>query len=248
MDPDLTKTAALRSNLNQIAAASQVLERSATDEKGRSYLAVINQSVCRMLRIVGRMELGQRLAGGQIRPAPAHIDLARWLRDLAQRLSGVLADIGIAFTLDAPDDLPVYADGELLQQMLLELIAHMALAANRITLTVARTEGTVRFTLCDNGPAPAEGRPALPSPLEDEEEQSSLELARAIAELHGGAVVVSSDPGLALSMAVSVPLEAAPSTLLESPRAPWHSEGFDPALVAMSELLPARAFRPENLG
>ena len=59
---DTAKTAAaLRSQLNQMAAASQVLERSTAGEKERTYLAVINQSICRMLRIVGRMELGHRL-------------------------------------------------------------------------------------------------------------------------------------------------------------------------------------------
>ena len=59
---DTAKTAAaLRSQLNQMAAASQVLERSTENEKGRAYLAIMNQSICRMLRIVGRMELGHRL-------------------------------------------------------------------------------------------------------------------------------------------------------------------------------------------
>ena len=46
--------AALRSQLNQIAAASQMLEMSA-EGRSRSYLAVINQGICRMLRIVGRI-------------------------------------------------------------------------------------------------------------------------------------------------------------------------------------------------
>lgn len=254
MDRDLTaadtaKTAAaLRSQLNQMAAASQVLERNTTGEKGRSYLAVINQSICRMLRIVGRMELSHRLADGKVELTPKHIDLTLWLERLSGRLSGVLADIGVTFTLNAPAFLPVYADGELLQQMLLELISNMALAAKHIALTVTQKDGAVHFALSDNGPGEAEGRPVLPAVLEEQEEQSSLELARSIAALHGGTVVVSTDAGLALSMAVSIPLEKAPANLLESPRAPWYSGGFDSVLVSMSELLPPRSFLPENLG
>lgn len=254
MDRDLTaadtaKTAAaLRSQLNQMAAASQVLERNTADEKGRSYLAVINQSICRMLRIVGRMELSHRLADGKVQLSPRHMDLTPWLESLSSRLSGVLAGIGVTFTLNAPGFLPVYADGELLQQMLLELISNMALAANHITLTVTQKDGGVQFTLSDDGPGKAEGRPVLPAVLEEDEEKSSLDLARSIAELHGGTVVVSTSADLALSMAVSIPLEKAPANLLESPRAPWYSGGFDSVLVAMSELLPARSFLPENLG
>ena len=249
LNQDAVKTAAaLRSQLNQMAAASQVLERSAADEKGRTYLSVINQSICRMLRIVGRMELSHRLETEQLRLNPAHVDLSQRLQQLYRRLSGILADIGITFHLDAPPVLICYADQELLQQMLLELVAGMALAATDITLTVTRSGGVIRFTLTDNGPGRAEGRPSLPTVTEDEEEQSSLALARRIAALHGGTVVISAGEDLALSVAVSIPLEKPPAGLLESPKAPLYSGGFDPVLVAMSELLPARSFLPENLG
>jgi hypothetical protein len=132
--------------------------------------------------------------------------------------------------------------------MLLELISGMALAATDIALTVTRSDGTVQFTLTDNGPGKAEGRPSLPAVTEDEEERSSLALARRIAALHGGTVVISAGEDLALSVAVSIPLEKPPAGLLESPKSPLYSGGFDPVLVAMSELLPARSFLPENLG
>ena len=53
--------AQLRMQLAQMTAASQLLEQYATDEKSRAYLSTINQSVCRMLRLVGRLELARRL-------------------------------------------------------------------------------------------------------------------------------------------------------------------------------------------
>ena len=46
--------AALRMQFAQMTAASQMLEQSAKDEKSRGYLAALNQSICRMLRIVAR--------------------------------------------------------------------------------------------------------------------------------------------------------------------------------------------------
>ena len=62
LDQGAARTAAeLRMQLAQITAASQLLERTARDEKSRSYLAAMNQGICRMLRIVGRLEITGRL-------------------------------------------------------------------------------------------------------------------------------------------------------------------------------------------
>lgn len=238
----------LRSQLNQMAAASQILEQTAQSEKARSYLAVMNQGICRMLRIVGRMELSHRLSHDAIALSSKYRDLSPALESFGARLQGVLGDIGVSFTLSCPAALPVNADFDLLQQMLLELVAHLALVGTDISLTVTQNDKLVCFTLSDKGPGTAEGRPALPTALEEQEEQSSLELARQIAELHGGTLVISPGHNQSLSVAVSIPVgETAPGTL-KSPAAPWHSGGFDSVLVGLSALLPARSFLPENLG
>ena len=246
---DTAKTAAaLRSQLNQMAAASQVLEHSTTSEKERAYLAVINQSICRMLRIVGRMELGHRLTGESVSLSLRHMDLTHHLEDLSTHLQGVLADIGVAFTLHCSAALYAVADGDLLRQMLLELISNLALVSTKITLSVAVKDDRICFTLSDNGPGKADGRPILPAQLEEQEEQSSIDLARRIAELHGGALMISANEDSSLSIAVSIPYKKEPGLKLESTAAPWHTGGFDAVLVAMSQLLPSRSFLPENLG
>lgn len=246
---DTAKTAAaLRSQLNQMAAASQVLERSTDGEKGRAYLAVINQSICRMLRIVGRMELSHRLTDETAQFSPRHMDLTLQLEDLSARLQGVLADIGITFTLRCPDHLYTLADGDLLRQMLLELISNLALVSTEIDLSVSAKDDRLQFSFNDNGPGQADGRPVLPAQLEEQEEQSSIDLARRIAELHGGTLMISAKEDQSLSVTVSIPHRKDPGLKLESPAAPWHSGGFDAVLVAMSQLLPSRSFLPENLG
>ena len=64
LDQGTARTAAeLRLQLAQMTAASQLLEHTARDEKSQDYLAAMNQSICRMLRIVGRLELSGRLGG-----------------------------------------------------------------------------------------------------------------------------------------------------------------------------------------
>lgn len=247
MDFKPETAAALRSQINQIAAASQMLERSTEHTRGRAYLAVINQSVCRMLRIVGRMELDQRLSQSQL--SPVYLDLATWLDDLSKRLSGVLSEIGISVTINCPPVLLAYTDQELLQQLLLELITHLALAGTEITVTATRKDRNIHLTVSDTGPGTAEGRSVMPEVLENREEQSSLDYARRIAALLGGTLVVSPTADCGLSLAVSIPVNDEPvSEHLENPRTNWYSGGFDPVLVALSELLPAAAFLPETLG
>ena len=252
MDPNtdtLRTAAALRSQINQIAAASQMLERATEHTKGRSYLAIINQSVCRMLRTVGRMELDTRLSRSHPDLDPVYTDLALWLDELNRRLSGVLAEVGITVTLNCPPSLLAFVDQELLQQLLLELVTHLALAGTEITLTAGRKGNNLHLTLSDTGPGTAEGRPVLPDVLETHEEQSSLDYARRIAALLGGTLVVSPTADRGLSLAVSIPLsDEPPATQLENASTNWHSGGFDPVLVALSELLPSKAFLPEVLG
>lgn len=246
-DP-MTTAAALRAQLNQLAAASQALERTTNTEKGCSYLAVINQGICRMLRLVSRMELSQRLREGGLRFSPRYQDLVPALDALCARLNGILSDIGVSLTLRCPDRLYASADTELLRQLLLELVSGLALAGVELTLTAAQRGNMVCFTVSDSGPGQAEGRPVLPAALERQEEEDGLELARLLAEQHGGTLMLSPGAERSMTLAVSIPVGTPEPGALNTPQLSWHSGGFDQALVALSELLPARSFLPTTLG
>lgn len=247
---DPAKTAAsLRIHLNQMAAASQVLERNTRDEKGRAYLAVINQSICRMLRIVGRLELSNRLDMADPSLLSCQLlDLSQQMEVLSDRLKGVLEDIGISFTLKCPRFLSAEADATLLRQMLLELVSNLALVSTELTLSIVSADGTLTFSLQGNPPAEVENRTVLPSVLEGEEEQISIDLARKIAELHGGTLLIAPEPDGSLLFTASLPHRQGHTFRLESVTVPWRASGFDSVLVAMSQLLPPRSFLPEHLG
>ena len=247
-DPIKT-AAALRSQLNQMAAASQVLEHNTKDEKGRAYLAVINQSICRMLRIVSRMELSGRLdADDPVLLSSRSLDITQQMELLVERLKGILADIGISLTLSCTSHIYTEADDILLRQMLLELVSNLALVSTELTLTVATDSSSITFALHGNPPAEAQGRPTLPSVLEGEEERTSIDLARKIAELHGGSLLVAPEADGSLCFTASIPHRESSTLRFESPTTPWRTGGFDSVLVAMSQLLPSRSFLPENLG
>ena len=131
----VAKTAGeLRLQLAHITASSQLLERMAQGERARAYLAVVNQSICRMLRSIGRMELLHRLTDeNEIRVFPRLMDLGRWTAQLAQRLQSVLQGADVTLRYQGPDILLSCADEELLRQMLLELLVQAARPGDEVS-------------------------------------------------------------------------------------------------------------------
>ena len=252
MDQGAARTAAeLRLQLAQVTAASQMLERTATDEASRKYLAALEQGICRMLRIVGRLELTYRL-GGEKPPKleRACVDLARNARELGARLAGLLACAGVSLEVEAPESLPAWADGALVDQMLMELVSNAAKAGKNVTLTLAGRDGQAVFTVEDDGPGIDPERVQYLFSGEEEAVPDwrrggvGVAVARRVATLHGGTLMAGCAPGRGLRAVASIPLGTAEGMLLETPALGWDQGGFDEALVALSDILPARVFEP----
>lgn len=245
--------AQLRVQLAQMTAASQLLERTATDEKSRSCLAALNQGICRMLRVVGRLELTQRLGDEEARGEPVLTNLTRVAEDLGQRLGELLAWVDVELTVDAPELLLAMVDEGLIRQMLMELMSNGAKAAKgggHVRLTLAQQGNRAVFTVEDDGPGVAPDRLAYLFRGEEEAVPDwrrggvGVAIARRAAALHGGTLVADCAPGRGLRVVVSIPLGEAGEGLLREPGAAWDRGGFGDELVALSDLLPAKAFRP----
>lgn len=242
----------LRAQLAQMTAASQMLERNAWDEKGKGYLAALNQSICRMLRIVGRLELCERLnrEDGGLDCAP--VDLADLTADLGDRMEGLLERAGVKFTVRCPEHLSAWADRALVEQMILELTANGAKAGKRVWLTLERVGDAGVFTIEDDGPGvPPQRAEELFSGGDGTRPDwrrsgNGVAIAQRIARLHGGALVASCAEGRGLRVSASIPLNAGRGEELKGPVMRFDGGGFDSALVGLSHLLPADAFRPED--
>ena len=254
VDQGTARTAAeLRLQLAQMTAASQLLGRCAQDEKSRGYLAVLNRSICRMLRIVGRLELSARL--GEEDPPRVDwtaADLAALTRELGERMAGLLEYAGVTLTVSAPDRLPARVDEGLVRQLVMELVSNGAKAGRHVTLTLAAQEDRAVFTVEDDGPGIAPER--IQHLFSSEEEAVpnwrrggvGVAIARRAATLHGGALVASCAPGKGLRAVASIPLGETNGMLLESAGLTWDRGGFDDELIALSNLLPPAAFQPED--
>ena len=234
-------SAELREQLSLMSAAAQLLERTAGSRE-RSYIAVLNQGICRMLRTVTRMELAHRLTDeNEIRAFPAPMDLAVMTGELAGTMQGVLPAAGIALEWEAPSSLLVCADRELLARAVLEMVSAAADSGRNIRLSLVQHGDKAHITVAAAGGSPA--RPLVPEGLE-EEEPIGLSMIRQVAQLHGGTLVTCLEGGLCRSLTVILPQRLdLPATRLESPKTP--AGGFDPVLVAFSHLLPESEFLPE---
>ena len=247
----IQQTAAqLRLQLAQMTAASQLLERAAFDEKSRGYLAAMNQGICRMLRIVGRMELSGRLGGEEPVVKLAPTDLGAMTADLGARMEGLLERAGVKLTVKSPERLPARADGPLIRQLLLELVANGAKAGTEVTLTLERDGDSAVFTVEDNGPGVSGEK--LPFLFDSGAQElpdwrrggNGIAIARRIAALHAGRLVPVCTPGRGLSVTASIPLNLGGDDALRCPAVEWDRGGFDEAVVGLSHLLPAGVFAP----
>lgn len=247
------RTAAeLRKQLAQMMMAVQVLEQSAADEKSRWYLTVLDQAICRMLRVVGRLELSDRLGREKdaVRMENALIDLASLTRELGERVGRLLSYTGVELTVSAPEWMGALADEGLIRQMLLELVSNAAKAGKHVTLTLTRQGERALFTVEDDGPGvEPEQLGRLFSGAEEavpdwRKAGVGIAIARRAAELHGGTIVADCVPGRGLRAAASIPLGTPGGTVFQTPDLTWDQGGFSQELVALSGLLPPEAFGP----
>ena len=255
IDQGTARTAAeLRVQLAQMTAATQVLERTAVDEKSRRYLAALEQSICRMLRIVGRLELTGRLGGDNTaaRLEPALTDLAQLTRELGARLAQLLEYAGKELTVDTPEWMGALVDEGLIRQMIMELVSNGAKAGTHVTLTLTQQGERAVFTVEDDGPGMFPER--LGRLFSGEEEAVpdwrrggvGIAIARRVADLHNGTLVADCTLGKGLKVAASIPLGTPGGSVFKTPSLTWDRGGYDEELIMLSDLLPVKGFGPKS--
>lgn len=249
--------AALRAQLNDALAACQLLQKRCESEQDGEYLAVIHRALLRSVRVLRNQELARRLEDeDELHAVFATVDLAGWCRELTDRAAGWLAEMGLTLRFSAEEEtLHTLADQELLDHMLLELLSNAAghtPEGGRLSVSLRRSETMAILTVADEGEGLSgetlerlTGDSELPPDLTPQAGAGlGLRLARAIAETHGGWLLLDTAPGGGVRAAASIPLR-------EGTRARLRSQvdvqgGYDRALVALSDVLPARVFTADR--
>lgn len=246
------QTTGLAAVIQRLSAEPEELDR----EKYGQYLAMADQGIHRMLRMIDHVEIMEQPDDTVYHPAP--MDLAGLYAYVGRQLEDVCREAGRSFSyeLEASPLLTV-GDSALLERLLLCLISNAMEASwpwESFGFRLSRRGDRAILTVWDHGAGSEKldrvlmnGRhdpPALKSGL-----GLGLPMVRRIAELHGGMIMLEGGPGKGMRAVVSLPVrENMDRFPLHAPSFKrWDSRsGFLPVMVELSEVLPATLYRAED--
>lgn len=218
------------------------LVREKGNDKDQEYLAVMNKSFYRLLRLIRHAEA---CSVGSISEEKT-LDLAGLYRKLGRDGEDMARILGTRFECQPPSDASVISQGDdyLLEIAALNLMVNAFQAAGpggRVTMSGRLEKGQWLMTVEDDGPG-------LPSPEAGEDPflkvhagvGLGLDAARQVAKLHGGTVVLSLAKGGGVCSALSVPVRKPERIEVRGPGEP--GGGYFSALVEFSPLLPEKSF------
>lgn len=209
----------VRSPLNAIFLAAQLLERKLAADEGREQVASILRSVARANRLIEDLLDVTRIEAGALTIACDAVATKPVLDEVlgSQRLPAAAAAIELRLEID--DALPeLWADRDRLLQVLENLIGNAIKFTpkhGRITLAAAKRTGEVVFSVADTGVGIRHQN--LPHVFDrfwqaDRTERRGaglgLPICKGIVEKHGGRIWVESNPGRGTTVFFTLPTAA----------------------------------------
>lgn len=246
----------LREQVNNVMAALQLLTpmiQMQGEEKYRNYLAVANQSLYRLLRLMGNVEFAQKVQQGAQDALfhPAAMDMAGLCRTMCRQVEALAAKARVSFRYEEDKgNVLMCGDAALLRRMLLNLIARAIQAAGpggQAGLRLNMDGDTVMLTVW-NVAGDHAGQPLRPIEGDGEVDDLGLAVARHIAAAHQGRIVFEEqEQGGRLVAAIPVGAFLQEHSL-HTPRLSYDPMGgFSPLLIELADALPYQAFTPEDI-
>ena len=212
------------------------------------------KSLHSLLRLAYNAEF---LADPTVMPNPVTVDLVSLCSRLVLDVQPLLNEIRVELRFTCPiPALMISGDPILLRRMLLELLANSARVSapgGQVLLELVRQNRQAILTIRDGGSPGAHqklmnamgGRLGSGIPAPGQGAQMGLAVARRIAALHRGALMVLGEPApcTLLALPAGVPRS---SVSMHTP-AGFPEEGFSPLLLALCDLMPPRVFEDIDL-
>lgn len=246
----------LREQMNNLTAAIQLLSPVVREKGGEQYdpyLAILNQSLYRIMRMLGNVEFLELEEWDRPELRQGSLDLAGLCRELAAQVTPLAELVEVSFSYEEEKGcLLTCGDSRLLRRLLLELISNALKAAGkggRAGLRLATHQDRAVLTVWDDGPGlpPPNREPS--GPLDRPSGLGlGLRVARRAAEAHGGAIVFEQREDRGCRAVVSLPIRTPGQGELRTPSMGWDpAGGFSDLLLELASVLPYQAFLPGEL-
>lgn len=235
----------VRDRLSDAMAAWELLAPMVAESGGKSreYLAAMNKSFYRLLRLLHHVEACK----AESLPREGTLDLAGLCRKLCRDSEDMTRVLGAEFEWELSDSSVISTgDAQLLELAILNLLANAfgaVGAGGKVSLRGALEGGRWTVTVEDNGPGLREREePQDPFLKQPGGAGLGLEAVRRTAELHGGVLMlVNRAEGTGVRAVLSLPVRKPEGGEVREPMGEFRG-GFVPAMVEFSPLLPAEIF------
>ena len=216
----------IRTPLNGILGMTQLLERSALDERQREQLAVVRSSGRHLLNLVNDILDLARIESGKLVIDPAPMDLAGAVNEVCRLLSAPARDKGLQLNVRLAEGLPshVRADASRIKQVLHNLVGNAIKFTEQgcVDVGVAAVQDRhhgmlLRFAVRDTGEGiDADQLERIFAPFEQisgklpqrrDSTGLGLTISRELAQAMGGDLRASSRRGLGSMFELTLPLQ-----------------------------------------
>ena len=251
--------AQLRASLGTIHAAFERIapaEKRQADPELDRQAAVLLQSYFRILRLAGNLTDASGLLGGEPLPLK-NADLSAFIGGLCGIASPLAAELGLDFSFRAETESLITAmNRDAVQRIFYNLLSNafkFTPRGGRVSVLCRAAGDQVLLSVRDTGRGiSAEQLPLLFDRYLHGDRRDpppyglgmGLSLSRHLAEAQGGRLLVESAEGRGTTATLSLPRRRTTATVSDLPFD--YAGGFEPALVELSDALPARVYSQDG--
>lgn len=211
----------LRTPLNAIIGFSDIMQQEMLGPltgKYGEYSADINRSAEHLLGIINDILDLSKIEAGKLELDEQHVNVRKALHSAERIIAPRAAEMEIRFSRAVPDDVPfLFADERALKQILINLLSNavkFTAAGGEVHLTVDADKNGMTFEVRDTGIGiAAEELESIFRPFQQGSSGASMQegtglglsLVKSLTDLHGGTIVLESEPGVGTTVRITFP-------------------------------------------
>ncbi len=241
-------------NIKFAASCISVIGENEENKKLIEYVCALNRSYYRIKRSIDNACLLTSFANGTQPFMPEQLDITAVCKSVIDEVKEVAGKDGLSISFHGEEKIRMVADRALICQLLLNLLSNSIAHCpknGRISVALLRTDKNVILSVDDNGEgiSPDEISKSLErykhkvSLTNAQGSGMGLAVVRAIAQLHGGAVIIESrGEGKGTSVRVMLSLDIPVPQSLNAVHTLSETDYLRMILTELSDCLPAKCF------